>query len=99
VLSLQDQFDLSVHDERFEDVIGLKTDMIPLKRSFQQDLFRDIINSDSQATIGLGQMTAINLPHPHITRDPGLQTTHVPVPVISEDTIRAAQLAHTYDNS
>ncbi len=108
-LSLQDKLDLTIQERRFQDVKGLKAAMteqsglegqlaLTIKDERWDDCIRLSALIDAQTPNVPDQMTRPNLPHPHIKIERRSPITHGHPSVISEDTIRASQLAHAYDN-
>ena len=106
--NLQEQYDLALHEYRYEELPGLEESMLVEQSGMQQqwDLavkekrwvdaarYRDIVKS---------QNAEDTTPAVHALQPSRIKIDRFPTPqalpsVIGEDTIRAAQLAHAHDN-
>ena len=108
--NLQEQYDLALQEHRYEDLSGIEQAMLVEQSDMQQrwDLavkekrwvdaarYRDIVKSKNAEDT----TPAVHAPHslpPRVKRERSTLIQARPSD-ISEDTIRAAQLAHVYDN-
>ena len=112
-LSLPEQLALSIHEQRFEDAKRFKAAMITeqdlynleqqLALAVKDERFDDCIRfceaiAIAKAKDGQGPTKTPYRLHPQSKMESRSPTTFEPAVEISDDMLRAAQLAHAYDN-